>query len=364
MTIHQLLLEESPKMRLLVLGDLMLDHWVWGSVSRISPEAPIPVVDVERYSYTPGGAANVVANLLSLGAHVTLAGVVGKDDSGRRLRSLLRRQGVDVSGVLFDPGRPTTLKTRIVAHAQQVVRADYEKKHPLSPTMEAAVLEWLMLALPQFQAVFLSDYLKGFFTPTLVASIAAACASRAIPLVVGPKPANVPLFRGVSLLTLNAREAAEASGVATSTQTGAEAAGAILQSVIGQGASPDPGTPSAGVSEGPPSRGAAAGGTEGGIKPGTVVVTRGENGMSMFSPGEPPRHMPALASQVYDVSGAGDTVLASLGLAVAGGLSPADAVLLASHAAAVVVRKIGTATATPEEILGSLDNFKAGKRKR
>jgi len=138
----------------------------------------------------------VVANLLSLGAHVTLAGVVGKDDSGRRLRSLLRRQGVDVSGVLFDPGRPTTLKTRIVAHAQQVVRADYEKKHPLSPTMEAAVLEWLMLALPQFQAVFLSDYLKGFFTPTLVASIAAACASRAIPLVVGPSPPTSPSFAG------------------------------------------------------------------------------------------------------------------------------------------------------------------------
>jgi rfaE bifunctional protein kinase chain/domain len=318
-TIDQLL-EESSRLRLLVLGDLMLDHWVWGTVSRISPEAPIPVVDVDRYSYTPGGASNVVTNLISLGARVSLSGIVGKDEPGRRLRGLLKRKGVDVSGVFVDAGRPTTLKSRIVAHGQQVVRADFEKRHPLAREVEQRVLDWVALQMVQFDAVLFSDYLKGFFTPGLVAGVSELCRHFGKPLIVGPKPANVPLYRTASLITLNAREAAEASGNSTATLEGVLEAGRRLSAQVD----------------------------------GIVVITRGEHGMSMFEPGCAPVHLPALATQVYDVSGAGDTVLASLGLGLAGGLACADALRLASHAAAVVVRKIGTATATPKEIRESL----------
>lgn len=311
------LLHKCQNLSLLVIGDLMLDHWVWGSVSRISPEAPIPVVDVDRYSYTPGGASNVVSNLLALGVKVRQLGVVGRDDAGRRLRALLRRSGADVSGVLTDDSRPTTLKTRIVAHSQQMVRADFESRAPLSPELQKLLLQQLEAALPGSAAVVFSDYDKGLFVPELASAMRELCQKSGRPLLGGPKPVNVERFAGCSLITLNAKEAAAATGLPTSNHEQVGRAGAALLTRL----------------------------------PGThVLITRGEQGMTLFDKDGPVHHQKARAKQVFDVSGAGDTVLASLAWSLAAGASPAQAIEIASHAAAVVVTKVGTATATPQEI--------------
>ncbi|MBT9587849.1 D-glycero-beta-D-manno-heptose-7-phosphate kinase [bacterium] len=317
----QTYLQRCKELPLLVVGDLMLDHWVWGNVSRISPEAPIPVVDVQRYTYTPGGAANVVTNLRELGVPVKLVGVVGRDDSGRRLRALLRREGADVSGVLTDTARPTTLKTRIVAHSQQMVRADFESREPISENVERELLEKIALLLPQVQLVVFSDYDKGLFQSRFVTALLELANEAGIRVIGGPKPANLKRFAGAHLVTLNAKEATQASGHPTLPQSSLLMAGQELLHQL----------------------------------PGShVLVTRGEHGMALFEHGGTVHHQPALATQVFDVSGAGDTVLSTLAWTLAAGATPAQAIEVASHAAAVVVRKVGTATASPSEILGSV----------
>ena len=318
---QRILSQKAPLMRLLVIGDLMLDHWVWGSVSRISPEAPVPIVDVDRYTYTPGGAANVVTNLRALGTQVSLVGVVGRDDSARRLRVTLQRAGVDVGGLVTDPTRPTTLKTRIVAHSQQVVRADFESRQPLVESMQEKLLQSVSAQIGSCQAVLLSDYDKGLFLEPLFQALLNLAKAAGVAVVVGPKPANLTRFSGADLLTLNAKEAAQASGGCTRTLNGVLDAARRLRTQV---------------------------------EVASLVITRGEQGMSLFPKTGAPLHKPALASQVFDVSGAGDTVLSLLGLTLAAGASPQLGVELASHAAAVVVRKLGTATATPQEILDSL----------
>jgi len=306
--------------RILVVGDLMLDHWVWGSVSRISPEAPIPVVDVQRYTYTPGGAANVVSNLKALGAQVEIMGVVGADDPGRRLRNLLRRQGIGVDGVFVQKGRPTSLKTRIIAHSQQVVRADLEQRVAVEEALWGQMLDWLKQNLQRFSGVLLSDYNKGMFWDGRLGELLKCLMG--LPTLAGPKPENLEKFRGVEMVTLNALEARVASGHDTATDQGLARAGQALVERTGCRA---------------------------------VLVTLGERGMALFEEGRPMRQVPALASQVYDVSGAGDTVLSVVGLSRAVGVDPEEAMRLASHAAAVVVRKVGTSTVDREELLASLD---------
>lgn len=307
-------------LRMLVVGDLMLDHWVWGHVSRISPEAPIPVVDVQRDSYTPGGAANVVSNLKALGAQVEMLGVVGADDAGRRLRNLLRRQGVGVEGIFVQRGRPTSLKTRIIAHSQHVVRADLEHRVAVDASLWNRMLAWLEENRDRFSAVLLSDYHKGMFWDGRLGEMLARL--EGLPTIAGPKPENLDKFRGVEMVTLNALEARVASGHDTATPEGLRQAGEALLERLGGRA---------------------------------VLVTLGERGMALFEQGRPMRQVPALASQVYDVSGAGDTVLSVVGLSRAVGVEPEEAMRLASHAAAVVVRKVGTATVDREELLASLD---------
>ena len=313
-------LNSFSNLRLLVIGDLMLDHWVWGSVSRISPEAPVPVVDVDRYTYTPGGAANVVANLKALGAEVSILGLVGDDESGQRLRTLLEEQGVEVGGLLVDPSRPTTLKTRIIAHSQQVVRADFERRCEFSSEIMDQMRAWLEANQDRFDGVILSDYDKGLFRSPEWSRLMPTLTNRVT--VAGPKPTNFSCFAGLELVTLNVLEAAAASGCSTDSTAGVVAAGAELMQ----------------IAQGRP-----------------VLVTRGGEGMSLFRPDSEPFHFPALATQVFDVSGAGDTVLTLVALCRASGAPWEQAVELASHAAAVVVRKLGTATPTVEEILRSLE---------
>lgn len=304
--------------RVLVIGDCMLDHWIWGTVSRISPEAPIPVVDVERSTYTCGGAANVVHNLCSLGARSGMVGVVGDDDAGSRLRSMLSGQGADVAGLLVDPARPTTTKMRVIAHSQQVVRADTELRAPLDDAIVQALIDAVGDDLADYQGLLVSDYNKGVVSPSVVRAFVDAARRKGIPVVAGPKPENVGLFQNITVIALNEKEAHAATGTGARSEEGAVLAGRDLLRRMGSAA---------------------------------VLITRGDRGMSLIETGRKPHHVPAHARQVYDVSGAGDTVVSVLTLALVAGATMQEAVQLANYAAAVVVQKVGTATATVEEIV-------------
>jgi rfaE bifunctional protein kinase chain/domain len=318
---HLEYLEKLPGQKILVLGDLMLDQWMWGHVSRISPEAPVPVVDVNKTTYTPGGAANVVCNLLSLGCEVTVAGLVGTDETGQRLRGLLQEHGAHCQGLVLNDQRRTTVKTRIIAHSQQVVRVDQEDRQAFADEEAAPLIEWLQSHKADFDGIFLSDYDKGLFTCPALSAYLPSLYQGPTPVVAGPKPGNLTVFNGVHCLTLNASEAATATGLPVSDNESAEKAGVELLRLT-----------------------AAK----------HALITRGEQGMTLFTPGRPSASEPAFATQVYDVSGAGDTVLSVVGMGLCAGLAPETSIKLASHAAAVVVRKLGTATLTIDEIAESL----------
>lgn len=309
-----------------VVGDSMLDQWIWGSVSRISPEAPVPVVDVERLSYTPGGAANVVNNMESLGGNVSVFTVTGDDESASRLSGELERRGVDVSGIVRDPGRPTTTKTRIVANSQQLCRTDTEMRTPVSGGVLEALRSPLAASIARSDVCVLSDYNKGLFSPELFSTILSAAAEAGVMIVTGPKPANIELFRGSHLMTLNEKEAREAGG---------RLAGGMSITGIGEG-------------------------LRSGLGLEALLVTRGDKGMVLFESGREPFSIPALASEVYDVSGAGDTVLSVAALALSAGASFREAVVLANFAAAVVVKKVGTATVSVPELVEMIE-WHAGK---
>lgn len=314
-------LAKLPGQKILVLGDLMLDQWMWGNVSRISPEAPVPVVDVNRTTYTPGGAANVVCNLLSLGCDVTVAGLIGIDETGQRLRGLLEEHGAHCEGLVLNDRRRTTVKTRIIAHSQQVVRVDQEDRQPYADEEAATLIDWLGVHASDYDGIFLSDYDKGLFTCSALTSFLPTLYLGSTPVVAGPKPGNLPVFSGVHCLTLNASEAAAATGLPVFDIESAEKAGAELLRLT----SAD-----------------------------HALITRGEHGMTLYTPDRSSASEPAFATQVYDVSGAGDTVLSVVGMGLCAGLQPETSIRLASHAAAVVVRKLGTATVTIEEIAESL----------
>ncbi|GAC1443607.1 MAG: hypothetical protein NVS3B17_05990 [Vulcanimicrobiaceae bacterium] len=299
--------------RVLVVGDVMIDEWVWGRVSRISPEAPVPVVAVHDHSFTLGGAGNVASNLRAVGARVTFAGAVGDDPEGRRALALFDDAGVDRSGVIVLSDRPTTRKTRIVAHNQQVVRADWESVEPLEPSDRARMCALVAKLAAGADAVVLSDYAKGLFSRDLVEAASAA------PIVTAdPKPKNIDLFAGVTCVAPNSGEAAGASGIAIRDDASLERAGTALLERLGCR---------------------------------YVVVTRGERGMALFGRDGERLLIPSVARTVFDVSGAGDTVIAVLTVALAAGAPVDRAMRLANFAAGAVVEKLGTATASPEEIV-------------
>jgi rfaE bifunctional protein kinase chain/domain len=296
--------------RVLVVGDVMVDEWVWGSVSRISPEAPVPVVAVSDHSFTLGGAGNVANNLRAIGAAVSFVGTVGDDAEGRRVGAMFDETRVARDGIVTLADRPTTRKTRIVAHNQQVVRADWESTGPLEARDRARLCEAVARLAPLHDAVVLSDYAKGLFSRDLVE---AARGARVV--AADPKPKNIDLFAGVTCVAPNASEAATATGIAIKDDASLERAGTALLERLGCR---------------------------------YVIVTRGERGMALFgSHGE--RHLiPSVARTVFDVSGAGDTVIAVLTLALAAGAPVTLAMELANYAA---VEKLGTAPAAPDEIL-------------
>jgi len=315
------LFERTRGRKILVVGDLMIDEWIWGTVSRISPEAPVPVVAVNDHSFTLGGAGNVANNLVALGAHVSFAGAVGDDTFAEHARELLRGEGVDDAGVFALAGRPTTRKTRVVAHNQQVVRADWESTRPLDATAHGRLVAYVRERAAQCDAVILSDYAKGLLSRDVVE------ASLACPLVLAdPKPQNLELFGDVSCVAPNAHEASLATGIDIVDSATLKAAGTRLLERL---------------------------------RCRYVVITRGEHGMALFGRDGEWLSVPSVARTVFDVSGAGDTVIAVLTLALSAGAPPEQAMQLANFAAGAVVEKLGTATASPDEILALVEHAHA-----
>jgi len=304
--------------RVLVVGDMMLDRFIWGKVSRISPEAPVPVVDVERESVQPGGASNVVNNVVALGARAYMVGVVGGDDEGRQLLGELSATGVDVSGVVIAEGLPTTLKTRIVAHSQQVVRVDRERRAPLPEEVHQRLADAAAGECERVDAVIISDYDKGVLDERLVSGVVRAAARRGVPVVANPKPKNLSLLHGVTAISLNHTEAQAASGLMIPDEESLERAGRKLLEDTGAR---------------------------------HILITMGGRGLAVFSKGAPSFRAPAVEVPVYDVAGAGDTVVSTFTLAIHAGADAHAAAELANIAAGAVVRKVGVATVDEDEIL-------------
>jgi D-beta-D-heptose 7-phosphate kinase/D-beta-D-heptose 1-phosphate adenosyltransferase len=311
------LFERMRERRVLVVGDVMVDEWIWGSVSRISPEAPVPVVAVSDHSFTLGGAGNVANNLRALGAKVTFVGAVGADGFAHFVTDLLADEGIGSEGLVTISDRPTTRKTRVVAHNQQVVRADWEATSPLDPADRLKLAKIVAREAAAADAVVLSDYAKGLFSRDLVEA-ALAC-----PIVVAdPKPQNLELFAGVTCVAPNAQEAEQATGIAIRSDASLERAG---ESLLRE------------------------------LRCRYVVITRGEHGMSLLGRDGEKLHIPSVARTVYDVSGAGDTVTAVLSLGLAAGAPIELALQLANFAAGAVVEKLGTATASAAEIVALME---------
>lgn len=316
------LLAQVRGRRVLVAGDVMLDEFLWGSVSRISPEAPVPVVKVTRQSFHLGGAGNVACNVRALGGQAVVVGVVGGDPAGERIRQGLAQAGVEDGLAVADGDRPTTVKTRIIAQQQQVVRADRELADDVPARLEAALIDKLRAALPGCAAVVLSDYQKGVVTARVMKALVPLARRHGVPVLVDPKVGHFALYKKVTLVTPNQLEAEQATGRPIRGDEDLRAVGARILRMLGCDA---------------------------------VLVTRGEHGMALFPREGRPTLIPTAAREVYDVTGAGDTVIATLALGLAAGASLPQAAVLANHAAGVVVGKVGTATAAPEEVLAALE---------
>jgi len=321
------LLSAASRARVTVLGDVMLDQFLWGKVARISPEAPVPVVEFDSESFIPGGAGNVARNLAHLRAATQLLGVSGHDDAARRLHQLLTGDGVGCSGLLSCANRATSIKTRIVAHRQQVVRVDRETRSDVDDKTAARLLAALADSLQHADALILADYAKGVITQPLLDETRRLCRARGVWLSLDPKPSHLLNLYGLSLLTPNRKEAFELAGLPDETRHSNPLADTNLMRVAERL-----------LNE---------------LRPAVLLITLGELGMLLCRHGQKPFHIPTVAQEVFDVSGAGDTVIATFTLAVAAGASPLEAAILSNHAAGIVVGKTGTAMVAPEELLAS-----------
>ncbi len=315
------LFSHTASLRCLVIGDLMLDEYLWGKAERISPEAPVQVVDVLREELRLGGAGNVVNNLAALGVQVSVCSVVGDDENGWSLLKEFTRRNVATTAVFRDPSRRTSRKTRVVAANQQIVRIDRETKESLTEGFEQQVCDWIAVHATAFHAIVLSDYNKGVLTPTVIAAVIKTAAAVGIPVLVDPKGADFGRYSGATILTPNRKEAEAASGIIIRDSASlAQAAKAIMETV--------------------------------GLQ--HLLITRSEEGMSLFSRNGDAVHIPTVAREVFDVSGAGDTVLATLSVGIASGLQMAEAAGLANISAGIAVGKLGTSIVTPQEIIDTV----------
>jgi len=314
------LLMRAPAIRVLVAGDCMLDAYVTGAATRISPEAPVPVVEVGERRFVVGGAANVAANARGMGAAVTLAGVTGADAAGARLRAELEQLEIGIEALLEDETRVTTVKTRVTAGGQQIVRFDEETRQPLSARMMSQLLRNCERVLDEADAVVISDYAKGVAAEAFCRWVIEHAEKRRVPVVVDPKSADLSKYRGARIVTPNVREAAAAAGEAIHSDADlARVAEMLLKKVA----------------------------------PSALLITRGAEGMSLFEPGRKELHLPVMVNEVADVTGAGDTVVATLAVALGSGFELREAAAMANLAAGVAVGHHGTWAVRREELVAA-----------
>ena len=309
--------QRFSRARILVIGDLILDHYVWGKVHRVSPEAPVPVVHVDSESYRMGGAANVYHNIMTLGGQAELCGVIGADQVGKQFLTDIRRSSTCSSGVMVDSSRPTIKKTRVVAHNQQIVRFDVEQPHDISSQLAQKMVRHVASRLREASCLVISDYAKGMITEELMKAIQELANRNGVPIVVDPKVEHMGYYEGVTVITPNHLEAKQAAGFLPTQDIPIDQIGISLQKRLRCQA---------------------------------LVVTRGEEGMSIFEHTGQSWAIPAVARQVYDVTGAGDTVVSTLALAISAKASLPDAAVLANQAAGIVVGMVGTATVTRAQL--------------
>ena len=307
---------------IMVIGDLMLDKYIWGDVSRISPEAPVQVVSVEKENYVPGGAANVANNIAGLGSKASMVGIVGNDISKDYLISELKKRNINVDGIMIDEKRPTIQKVRIIARSQQLLRVDYENKDRLHDHIEKKLIKFISENLQNVDGVVVSDYAKGAVTKGLMSILKDLARKHNKTIIVDPKPRNKELYTDVTLITPNHKEASEMAGIEEETEKDIEKIGAILLKTLNN----------------------------------NVLITRGEKGMSLFEKNGRITNIPTKAKEVFDVTGAGDTCVATIALALATGATMEEAAIIANHAAGIKVGKIGTATVSIDELRESIQN--------
>ncbi|HDZ23441.1 MAG TPA: D-glycero-beta-D-manno-heptose-7-phosphate kinase [Desulfobacteraceae bacterium] len=311
--------------RTLVLGDVMLDQYLWGKVSRISPEAPVPVVEIQRETKMLGGAANVINNIFSLGARPLLYGVIGNDGTGREVMAALEQQGINTAGILVEEGRPTSMKTRVVAHSQQVVRVDRESRNEIGREMVEKILAFVDGNAQDLDVIIVSDYGKGVVSPDIVEGLRRLKKSWGGVIAVDPKVGSFPLYRGVDVITPNHHEAGAYCGLEINDREGLIAAGEKILGNLGCGA---------------------------------VLITQGEQGMTLFERGGKVQHIRTAAKKVYDVTGAGDTVIATFCLGLASGLSMVEAAVVSNLAAGIVVGEVGTSTVNVVDLKNAIGNMR------
>jgi D-glycero-beta-D-manno-heptose-7-phosphate kinase len=312
-----------PACRVLVVGDLMLDSFIWGEVSRISPEAPVPVVEVREESQLLGGSANVAHNVASLGGKAMVAGVIGGDHAGRQLLRLFEEISVSTAGLVSENARPTTVKTRIIARQQQVVRFDREWQAPLKADSFMRIVSHIRENLPNLDGIIVSDYAKGVITREFLDELRHLTSGSRVPVVVDPKVQHADFYRSFTMVTPNNHEASQMSGIEIRNENTLIRAGkSLLQQLECE----------------------------------SVLITRGKEGMSLFHRDGQIVHIPTVAQRVFDVTGAGDTVIAAVTLGIVAGLSQEEAAILANLAAGIVVGEVGTAAISSHQLLAVFQN--------
>ncbi len=309
--------------KILVIGDIMLDKYIWGDVSRISPEAPVQVVHVIKETYAPGGASNVANNAAALNGKVAMVGIAGNDVAKNVLVEELKKIGIDTKGIFIDKDKPTIQKVRIVGKGQQLLRVDYEIKEHIHKDIENEIIRFLEKNLKDFDVIVVSDYAKGVMTYEISKNLIELARKNSKPVIANPKPKNKDLYSNVTLITPNNKEAGEMTGMEDGADEAVLATGSKLVEYLNC----------------------------------NVLITRGEKGMSLFDKNGNAVHIPAKAKEVYSLIGAGDTVIATISMAIAAGADLKDAAFLSNVAAGIKVGKVGTATVTIDEITREIENL-------
>lgn len=306
---------------ILIVGDIMLDKYIWGEVKRISQEAPVQIAHINNETYAPGGAANVANNISALGAKVTVVGLVGNDEAKNILINELKKRDINTKGIITDPNRPTTAKIRVIAQNQQLMRMDYEKSHEPEYGICERILDFIKSTINLYDVVIISDYSKGVVTKEMLTSIKKLCSTRKKKIVVDPKPKNMALYDNVFMITPNHIEASKFTGIEEgNNNANINKMGEKIQKSLNT----------------------------------NVLITRGSKGVTLFEKGKDHINIPTKAKEVYDITGAGDTIVAALALAIASGSDLRTASLISNYAAGIVVGKLGTSTLTKDELIKAI----------